>query len=229
MVKKQGKKVCTNDWSYHYFSRFSNLKRLRFLPASFGISKKTRNHLVYCLRQKYAKNVWFLHFEWMIKFMQTAKMDTSWKHTVSFEPSLNWQSILQANSKNLCRSRKFRNYGATRRDSGIRYRFGSRTKKTEENCDVNDQTWLQPRWHWGPRLACPHGWWREGVCHPCHPETEAHQVWSLTQFYSIDFSQSRIGVNKCVFNNRKIKVCVSYCWRCPGTSAPSAARLTLPL
>ena len=25
------------------------------------------------------------------------------------------------------------------------------------------------------------------------------QVWSLTQFYSVDFSKSRIGVKKCVF------------------------------
>ena len=31
------------------------------------------------------------------------------------------------------------------------------------------------------------------------------QVWSLTQFYSVDFSQSRIGVKKCVFNKRKIQ------------------------
>ena len=37
------------------------------------------------------------------------------------------------------------------------------------------------------------------------------QVWSLTQFYSVDFSQSRIGVNKCVFNKRTIKVCLSCC------------------
>ena len=38
----------------------------------------------------------------------------------------------------------------------------------------------------------------------------ATQVWSLTQFYSVDFSQSRIGViKKCVFNKRLIKVCVS--------------------
>ena len=37
------------------------------------------------------------------------------------------------------------------------------------------------------------------------------QVWSLTQFYSVDFSQSRIGVNKCVFYKRTIKVCVSCC------------------
>ena len=37
------------------------------------------------------------------------------------------------------------------------------------------------------------------------------QVWSLTQFYSVDFSQSGIGVNKCVFNKRTIKVCVSCC------------------
>ena len=51
------------------------------------------------------------------------------------------------------------------------------------------------------------------------------QVWSLTQFYSVDFSQSRIGGNKCVFNKRTIKVCVSCCCRCPGTSGPSAAHL----
>ena len=35
---------------------------------------------------------------------------------------------------------------------------------------------------------------------------EAYQVWSLTQFYSVDFSKSRIGVKKCVFNKGKIKV-----------------------
>ena len=32
---------------------------------------------------------------------------------------------------------------------------------------------------------------------------------SLTQFYSVDFLKSRIGVNKCIFNKRTIKVCVS--------------------
>ena len=37
------------------------------------------------------------------------------------------------------------------------------------------------------------------------------QVWSLTQFYSVDFSQSRIGVKMCVFNERTFKVCVSCC------------------
>ena len=42
------------------------------------------------------------------------------------------------------------------------------------------------------------------VCESSNP-----QVWSLTQFYSVDFSKSRIGVNKCVFNRRKIKVCIS--------------------
>ena len=36
-----------------------------------------------------------------------------------------------------------------------------------------------------------------------------NQVWSLTQFYSVDFSQSRVGVKKCVFYKRTIKVCVS--------------------
>ena len=35
------------------------------------------------------------------------------------------------------------------------------------------------------------------------------QLWSLTQLYSVDFSQSRINVKKCVFNKRTIKVCVS--------------------
>ena len=35
------------------------------------------------------------------------------------------------------------------------------------------------------------------------------QVWSITQFYSVDFSQSSTGVKKCVFNKRTIKVCVS--------------------
>ena len=32
------------------------------------------------------------------------------------------------------------------------------------------------------------------------------QVWSLTQFYSVDSSKSRIGVKKCVFKKRTIKV-----------------------
>ena len=31
------------------------------------------------------------------------------------------------------------------------------------------------------------------------------QVWSLAQFYSVDFSKSRIDVKKCVFNKRTIK------------------------
>ena len=30
---------------------------------------------------------------------------------------------------------------------------------------------------------------------------DRQQVWSLTIFYSVDFSQSRIGVNKCVSTN----------------------------
>ena len=37
------------------------------------------------------------------------------------------------------------------------------------------------------------------------------QVWSLTQFYSVDFSNSRIGVKKCVFNKRTIKLCACCC------------------
>ena len=41
-----------------------------------------------------------------------------------------------------------------------------------------------------------------------------YQVWSLTEFYSVDFSvfsQSKNGLDKCVFNKRTIKVCVSCC------------------
>ena len=41
--------------------------------------------------------------------------------------------------------------------------------------------------------------------------TEFYQVWSLTQYYSVEISQSRISVKKCVFNKRTIKVCVSCC------------------
>ena len=37
------------------------------------------------------------------------------------------------------------------------------------------------------------------------------EVWSLTQLYSVDFSQSRIGtLKKCVYNKRTIKVDMSY-------------------
>ena len=36
-----------------------------------------------------------------------------------------------------------------------------------------------------------------------------HQVRSLTQFHSVDFSPSRIVVQKCIFNKRTIMVCVS--------------------
>ena len=32
------------------------------------------------------------------------------------------------------------------------------------------------------------------------------QVWSLTHFFSVEFSRSRIGLSKCVFNKRTIKV-----------------------
>ena len=32
---------------------------------------------------------------------------------------------------------------------------------------------------------------------------------TITQFDSLDFLQSKIGVKKCVFNKRKIKVCIS--------------------
>ena len=41
------------------------------------------------------------------------------------------------------------------------------------------------------------------------PAVVDDQVWSLNQFYSVDFSLARIGVKKRVFNESTIKVCVS--------------------
>ena len=55
------------------------------------------------------------------------------------------------------------------------------------------------------------------------------KVWSLTQFYYVEFSKSRIDVKKCIFNKRTIKVCVSCCRRCPETSALSVPHLTVSL
>ena len=52
---------------------------------------------------------------------------------------------------------------------------------------------------------------------------KGHQVWSLTQFYSVGTLQSRISVKK---SGVKIKVCFQ---RCPGTSAHSAAHLAVYL
>ena len=43
------------------------------------------------------------------------------------------------------------------------------------------------------------------------PAGTPFQVWSLTQFYSVDFSKSRIDEKKCVYKKRTIKVCVSCC------------------
>ena len=60
-------------------------------------------------------------------------------------------------------------------------------------------------------------------------KTRVYQVWSLTQIYSVDFLKSKIDVQKCVFKKRTIKVCVSCCWRCPGTSVPSAEHMTTSL
>ena len=34
---------------------------------------------------------------------------------------------------------------------------------------------------------------------------KSRQVWSLTKFYSVDFSQSRISVEKCIFKNAQSK------------------------
>ena len=42
-------------------------------------------------------------------------------------------------------------------------------------------------------------------------DPDVEQTWSLTQFYSVDFLQSRIGVKKCIFNKHTIEVCISCC------------------
>ena len=34
-------------------------------------------------------------------------------------------------------------------------------------------------------------------------DASVNQVWSLTQFYSVDFSKSRISVKKCIFKNEQ--------------------------
>ena len=53
------------------------------------------------------------------------------------------------------------------------------------------------------------------------------QVWSLTQFYSVDFSKSRISGKKCVFYKGTIQVCVSCWWLCPCISVvPEATHET---
>ena len=45
----------------------------------------------------------------------------------------------------------------------------------------------------------------EGTEKTLEPEHfDSTQVWSLTQFYSVDFSKSRIVVKKCVFYKRTI-------------------------
>ena len=58
---------------------------------------------------------------------------------------------------------------------------------------------------------------------------QTQQVCLQTQFYSVDFSLSRIGVKECVVYKHTIKVCVRCCWRCPGTSPPSGTHLTVSL
>ena len=73
------------------------------------------------------------------------------------------------------------------------------------------------------------GSWVGGASQAWPVPSGEFQVWSLTQFYSVDISKSRIGVKKCVINKRTIKVCVSCCWRCPGTSAHSAEHLMVSL
>ena len=55
-----------------------------------------------------------------------------------------------------------------------------------------------------------------------------HQVWSLTQFYSLDFLQSRISIKSAFSTNAQSRF-ASVVVDCPGTFAPSAAHLTVSL
>ena len=50
----------------------------------------------------------------------------------------------------------------------------------------------------------------------------ADQVLSLTQFFSVGFSQSRVSVKSTYFYRHTIKVCIRCFWRYLWTSAPSA-------
>ena len=63
----------------------------------------------------------------------------------------------------------------------------------------------------GREWRAPGDTWTSTQSAPLQDLFKVYQVWSLTQFYSVDFSQSRIEVKKCVFNKRTIKVCVSCC------------------
>ena len=54
-------------------------------------------------------------------------------------------------------------------------------------------------------------------------------VWSLIHFFSVEFSQPRIGTSMCVFNKRTIKVGVKCTWRCAETTAPSEKHQTASL
>ena len=83
--------------------------------------------------------------------------------------------------------------------------------------------------NFGFLFLCVCMWFLRFLCGWYLTPPHSVQVWSLTQFYSVDFSQSRIDVKKCVFNKRTIKVCVSCCWWCPRTSAPSLPHLTVSL
>ena len=79
---------------------------------------------------------------------------------------------------------------------------GSAAKRIRGQEDSSGPNLLPPLSHRGHHLARPQG--PQGP-----PPGHQPQVWSLTQLYSVDFSKSRIGVKKCVLNERTIKVCVS--------------------
>ena len=52
---------------------------------------------------------------------------------------------------------------------------------------------------------------------PTYFSSDVSQVWSLTRFYSVYFSQPRLGVKCNFFNNRTINICASYFRKCPRT------------
>ena len=48
---------------------------------------------------------------------------------------------------------------------------------------------------------------------------------SPTQFYSVDFLQTKTEVKKCVFYKQRIKVCISSFWQYPETSEPGKSMI----
>ena len=67
-------------------------------------------------------------------------------------------------------------------------------------------------------------------CVMVHSKFPAGLVTKLILFWFCQlFTIKDWAVKKCVLSKRTMKVCISYSWRCPGTSVPNAADLRVSL